>query len=221
MAINPEEIDSQLKTLENSLTQEEINYLVLKWGMAYNRTQLLTLEKMYLEMCEDYDIRTTSQKDYLKKYCVASMRYDECLAAQDYEAARKASGMFTNINKEAGFQPIQNQGSNEEYMNAVSYLVKLAESEGPISKDLWKEYIDYPEDIVDLSIKDIKHWQKELVANDDTIMERYNLAKQELEEQDALVNNGKLSDEEDEEDTLNGIDISYYDDLEDEEGGAF
>lgn len=216
MAINPEEIDSQLKTIENSLTQEEINYLVLKWGMAYNRTQLLTLEKMYLEMCEDYDIRTTSQKDYLKKYCVASMRYDDCLAAQDYEAARKASGMFTNINKEAGFQPIQNQGSNEEYMNAVSYLVKLAESEGPIGKDLWKDYIDYPEDMVDLSIKDIKHWQKELVANDDTIMERYNLAKQELEEQDALVNNGKLSDEE-EEDTLNGIDLSYYDDLEYEE----
>lgn len=221
MGINPEEIDSQLKTLENSLTQEEINYLVLKWGMAYNRTQLLTLEKMYLEMCEDYDIRTTSQKDYLKKYCVASMRYDECLAAQDYEAARKASGMFTNINKEAGFQPIQNQGSNEEYMNAVSYLVKLAESEGPIDKDLWKEYIDYPEDIVDLSIKDIKHWQKELVANDDTIMERYNLAKQELEEQDALVKNGKLSDEEEEEDALNGIDLSYYDDLEDEDGGEF
>lgn len=221
MAINPEEIDSQLKTIENSLTQEEINYLVLKWGVAYNRTQLLTLEKMYLEMCEDYDIRTTSQKDYLKKYCVASMRYDECLAAQDYEAARKASGMFTNINKEAGFQPIQNQGSNEEYMNAVSYLVKLAESEGPIDKDLWKEYIDYPEDIVDLSIKDIKHWQKELVANDDTIMERYNLAKQELEEQDALVKNGKLSDEEEEEDVLNGIDLSYYDDLEDEDGGAF
>lgn len=221
MAINPEEIDSQLKTIENSLTQEEINYLVLKWGFSYNRTQLLTLEKMYLEMCEDYDIRTTSQKDYLKKYCVASMRYDECLAAQDYEAARKASGMFTNINKEAGFQPIQNQGSNEEYMNAVSYLVKLAESEGPIDKDLWKEYIDYPEDIVDLSIKDIKHWQKELVANDDTIMERYNLAKQELEEQDALVKNGKLSDEEEEEDVLNGIDLSYYDDLEDEDGGEF
>lgn len=221
MAINPEEIDSQLKTIENSLTQEEINYLVLKWGLSYNRTQLLTLEKMYLEMCEDYDIRTTSQKDYLKKYCVASMRYDECLAAQDYEAARKASGMFTNINKEAGFQPIQNQGSNEEYMNAVSYLVKLAESEGPIDKDLWKEYIDYPEDIVDLSIKDIKHWQKELVANDDTIMERYNLAKQELEEQDALVKNGKLSDEEEEEDVLNGIDLSYYDDLEDEDGGEF
>ena len=51
-------------------------------------------------------------------------------------------------------------------------------------------------------------------------MERYNLAKQELEEQDALVKNGKLSDEE-EEDALNGIDLSYYDDLEDEEGGAF
>ena len=52
-------------------------------------------------------------------------------------------------------------------------------------------------------------------------MERYNLAKQELEEQDALVNNGKLSDEEDEEDTLNGIDISYYDDLENEEEEEF
>ncbi len=220
MSINPEEVNSQLKTLENSLTQEEINYLVLKWGMSYNRTQLLTLEKMYLEMSEDYDIRTASQKDYLKKYCVASMRYDECLAAQDYEAARKASGMFTNINKEAGFQPIQNQGSNEEYMNAVSYLVKLAESEGPISKDLWKDYMDYPEDIVDLSIKDIKHWQKELVANDDSIMERYSLAKQELEEQDALVKNGKLSDEE-EEDSLNGIDLSYYDDLESEEEEEF
>lgn len=223
LTINPEEIEGT-KSLEESLTQEEINYLVLKWGMAYNRSQLLTLEKMYLEMCEDYDIRTTSQKDYLKKYCVASMRYDECLASQDYESARKASGMFTNINKEAGFQPIQNQGTNEEYMNAVSYLVKLAESGGPISKDLWKEYIDYPEDIVDLSIKDIKHWQKELVTNDDTIMERYSIAQQELEEQDALVKNGKLSDEtEEDEDNLNGIDMSYYDDLEEnyENGGAF
>ena len=207
-------MDEEEKESETLYTPEEKHYLYSKWGRGYDLPQLLILEKLYLEMCEDFDIRTATQKDYLKKYCVASLRYDECLANQDYESAKKASSMFTNINKEAGFQPIQNQNANENYLNAVSYMVKLAESEGPINSRLWQDYIDYPEDIIDLSIKDIKLWQQQLVANDDSIMSRYAEAYSELQEQDKLLEEEDFGEDDKPQDDLNGIDLGYYDQLE-------
>lgn len=215
-----DEIDEENANRDNvnvtsHLTRDDLKYLILKWGRAYSTEQLITLEISYLEMCEDFDIRTSTEKNYLKKYCKASMRYEENLDSLDFANAQKVSSMFTNINKEAGFQPIQNKGQDDDYLNSVSFLVKLAESKGPIGKDLFKEYLDYPEDIVDLSIKDIKKWQRDLVRDDDTIMDRFAIAKQELEKQDALVNNGEVGSDNEEEDLIKSIDMNFYEDLED------
>lgn len=198
---NSEQVDN------NGLTIEEVRYLTFKWGRSYHIDQMLTMERTYQEMCEDFDIRTSGQKNYLRKYCQASLRYDECLSNQDFNAAKQASAMFTSINKEAGFQPIQNKGASDNYLNAVSYLVKLAEEPGPIPK--FDIYAD--PDIVDISIMDIKKWQRDLVKDDDTIMDRFAIAKEQLEEQDALVKNGLIGI--DENGPLANIDMSVYDSL--------
>lgn len=206
-----EEDFCELQDKSEELTTEELKYLILKWGRAYNKSQLLRLEKMYMEMCEDYDIRTTTQKDYLRKFCVASLRYDECLEAQDFESAKKASAMYTNINKEAGFQPILNQGLNNDNLDAVGVIVRMCEEMGPIPV----YNIETNPDIVDITIKDLKLFNRRLVDSDDTIMERFAIAKEELAAQDALVANGVLDDEAAEDDAASfGFDTSVYDEVD-------
>ncbi len=204
-------VDYQLPeaNLEFELDETELRYLVAKWGPTYNRSQLISLERKYVEMCEDYDIRTSSHKDYLTKYCQCSLRYDELLGAADLEGARKASTMYSSINKDAGFQPIQDKEQENDYLNAVSFLVKLAEEQGPIPR--YDNSAD--PDIVDITLKDIKLWQKSLVEDDDTLLDRYALAKEELARQDELVHR---EDYEDDDEPLYGVDTGVYNSLDEE-----
>lgn len=191
------------------LTKEETKYLILKWGKIFTIDQLLTLEKQYQEMCQDFDIRNASQRNYLKKLCIISLRYDDLLLQQNYEDAKKLSSMYTSITKEAGFQPIQNKTANDDYLNSVSYLVKLAESEGPIPT----YDVEENPDIVDLTIKDFKLWVKNLISDDENITERFDIAKQELDEQDKILKEKDYGDEDGGEEGF-GIDLSVYGQLD-------
>lgn len=200
---------SKQDTTQPELTKEEAKYLIMKWGKIFTVDQLLTLEKQYQEMCQDFDIRNASQRNYLKKLCIISLRYDDLLLQQNYEDAKKLSSMYTSITKEAGFQPIQNKTANDDYLNSVSYLVKLAESEGPIPV----YDIEENPDIVDLTIKDFKLWVKNLISDDENITERFDVAKQELDEQDKILKEQDYGDEDGGEEGF-GIDISVYSQLD-------
>lgn len=171
-------------------TPEEKRYLINKWGQFYTIEQLISLERLYLEMMEDMDIRTATQKDHLKKMCVVSLRYDEALAASDFDGARKASGMYSAINKEAGFQPIQSQSQDAEYLDAVGVIVRMAEAPSPIP--VWD--LGVTEDEIDILLKDYKLFVKRLVDNDDTISTRINEAAQELAKQDSILSSGEMDD---------------------------
>lgn len=204
---------SKDKPIDNkyNLTNDEIAYLTFKWGSFYNIEELVTLERKYAEMAASYEIETAMHRDYLKKLCTISMQYDNAVATIDIDAAAKISNMYSRITKEAGFQPSQNDSTSNDYMDAVGHIVKMVEEHGPIPV----YDIDEDPDLVDITIKDLKMFNLNLVKNDDSIMERNNIAMQELREQDEMVARTVEEDEElDYSDPIYAIDMDDYDEVE-------
>lgn len=152
------------------LTKEEAYWLVSKWG-DYSLAQLLTLERNYLEMMEDFDIRTSIHKNYLRKLCVCSLRMDELLAAGEFTAAKAAAAMFESVTKAANLQPIQDKNASNTGEFCLGTLVKKCESVGFIPKYFLAD--DINPDIVDKTIKDQQLYLKRLVDNDGTIVSRF------------------------------------------------
>ena len=173
--VNPEMASSIDDLLDRSgrpnLTREEMNYLLFKWGSSYSLEQLLRLEKMYVEMMESYDVRTPNHKDSVKKLCTLSLRIDECIAAQDFQAGKAANDMYDKLSKAANLQPIQNVAADSEYLDAAGVLVKMVEAEGFIPKYVLDDSV--PKDIVDITIKDSHLYLRRLVDNDGTILNRF------------------------------------------------
>lgn len=177
--------------LSKFLTAEELQFLQAKWGLAYTEEELVYMEKFYIQMTQDYDIRTAPQKDYLKKLCVVSLRYDQATERNDFDIARKASEMYSRITKEAGFQPTQAREEEEAGLNAIGLLVKMCEAKQFIPKFV----VDEPQDQVDFVLKDLELFTKRLVDNDDTITSRVATAVAALEEQDKQLSNAEVAEE--------------------------
>lgn len=191
------------------LTDEEMVYLRTKWGSLFSPEEYLTLERKYHEMMGSYDIQTAVEEDYVLKICVASLRFDSALSQNDAEGASKLSTIYDRLTKSAGLQPTQNAKTTDQ-TNSISYLVKLAEEEGPIPRF----DVDERPDIVDITLKDFKLFVKRLVSNDESIGDRYELAQEALREQDELLANEELADEtEEDEDGAIPFELDVYGEL--------
>lgn len=178
-------------------TKEEMYYLRGKWGMGFTPEELGICERKYHEMMNSFDIQTAIEEDFVMKICVVSMRFDKSLEMQDPDGVKNYSGIYDKLTKSAGLQPSQNDKSDGDYMNAASYLVLLAEREGPIER---YDVTENP-DIVDRTIRDLKHFTQTLVNNDESILDRHEIEKADaaLKEQDALVKNQEVYEDDDDE----------------------
>jgi hypothetical protein len=56
------------------LSDEDVRYLSLKWGGKYSPTEWVTLETLYTEMTNSYDIQTAGHIDTLKLLCKTSLK---------------------------------------------------------------------------------------------------------------------------------------------------
>lgn len=204
---------NSVSDITSGITEAEHMFLKLKWGTGFHISELIRLEKMYQEMLLDYDIRTSTHKDHLRKICKVSIRLDGLLEEQDFDGAKKASDMYDKLNKAAGLQPTQGQ-SEDNFLDATGYLVKMCEEEGPIPV----YDINANPDEADIILKDFKLYIKKLVSNDDTIYDRHQIAMEELAKQDELLLNGEVL-KEGEEDEGNIIDKfnKDYEDLEEDD----
>lgn len=169
-----------------AITQDEDLYLKGKWGLGYTRVQYLTLEKSYLDLLQDFDIRTTSQKDYLRKLCSASLRYDESLSASNSDEAAKWGRIYSSLSKESGLQPVQGNETQDEYLDAVGTLVKMAEDNDDF---IPKWDTTEPRDKLDIILKDYKLFIKRLVEQNGDIASHIDVATTSLQAQDKVVNN--------------------------------
>lgn len=217
-AIKPIQQGADEGEIRKQLTDEEYQYLLMKWGYLYQPSQLVQMEKLYNKYANEYELNV-DREDTLKKICKTSLKMDEALDVGDTQSYQKLASVYDQLRKAGKFTEVQNKEEQERYLDSVGELVALCEREGgPI-----KEFVDpdeYPQDKVDFTIKDLKSYNYNLATNElnlSDLIQTYidKLDKAEQSGNDIDLNKGLITskEEEAEEDTLSdqeAIDFQDY-----------
>ena len=217
-AIKPIQQGADEGEIRKQLTDEEYQYLLMKWGYLYQPSQLVQMEKLYNKYANEYELNV-DREDTLKKICKTSLKMDEALDVGDTQSYQKLASVYDQLRKAGKFTEVQNKEEQERYLDSIGELVALCEREGgPI-----KEFVDpdeYPQDKVDFTIKDLKSYNYNLATNElnlSDLIQTYidKLDKAEQSGDDIDLNKGLITskEEEIEEDTLSdqeAIDFQDY-----------
>lgn len=217
-AIKPIQQGADEGEIRKQLTDEEYQYLLMKWGYLYQPSQLVQMEKLYNKYANEYELNV-DREDTLKKICKTSLKMDEALDVGDTQSYQKLASVYDQLRKAGKFTEVQNKEEQERYLDSVGELVALCEREGgPI-----KEFVDpdeYPQDKVDFTIKDLKSYNYNLATNElnlSDLIQTYidKLDKAEQSGNDIDLNKGLITskEEEAEEETLSdqeAIDFQDY-----------
>ena len=217
-AIKPIQQGADEGEIRKQLTDEEYQYLLMKWGYLYQPSQLVQMEKLYNKYANEYELNV-DREDTLKKICKTSLKMDEALDVGDTQSYQKLASVYDQLRKAGKFTEVQNKEEQERYLDSIGELVALCEREGgPI-----KEFVDpdeYPQDKIDFTIKDLKSYNYNLATNElnlSDLIQTYidKLDKAEQSGDDIDLNKGLITskEEEVEEDTLSdqeAIDFQDY-----------
>lgn len=180
------------------LTDEDRTYLRLKWGRIYKPEEWVKLEQLYNDMCESYDIQTAGHIDTLKLICKTSLKANQLIDLGDIEGFQKMSKVYDTLMKSGKFTAAQNKAENGEFVDSISELVVLCESEGFIPRF----YIDKPNDKVDETLQDLKDYTYSLVTEEMNLGNLIDNAVKEMTRQEEQ----EEDEDEDEELTLEDLD---------------
>jgi len=142
-------------------TQEQKKDLQLKWGKHYTSEELLKLETLYENMHASYDITSASHEDYLMQICKISLRMHAAIDMGDYESHVKLAGVYDKLMKSAKFTASQTK-EDEKFVDSISEMVLLCEEQGFIPVF----HTDEPQDVVDITIRDLKLYNKNLIEKE-------------------------------------------------------
>ena len=172
----------------SKLTDDDKIYLAMKWGRLYTANQWVTLEQLYTEFMNSFDIQGAARIDTLKKICKTSLKMDEAIDSGDIDTYQKLSRVYDQMMKAAKFTEAQNKDSDSQAFDSVSAIVDFVEAHsGAIPKYECKE----PQDIMDKIIFDLKEYTKNLIYEDKALA-------QEIEKyiQDKRIADAKKKDKE-------------------------
>ena len=172
--------------VDDDLTDEDRTYLRLKWGKTYKPEEWVRLEQLYEEMMASYDIQGAGHVDTLKLLCKTSLKANQLIDIGDVEGFQKMSKVYDSLMKSGNFTAHQNKSENGEFIDSIAELVELCEKEGYIERF----YIDDPNDKVDITIRDMQKYTKDLVEKETNLSAMI---------EQAIKNNAR-EDENDEED---------------------
>jgi hypothetical protein len=136
--------------------------LRLKWGKTYRQEEWVKLEQLYEEMMNSYDIQSAGHIDTLKLVCKTSLKANQLLDIGDVDGAQKMVKMYDGLMKSGKFTAAQNKAESGEYVDSVSELVAICETEGFIPR----YYIDEPKDKVDRVLQDLQNYTRTLVTEE-------------------------------------------------------
>lgn len=148
--------------IELSLTDEDKMALRLKWGKTYKPEEWVQLEKLYTDMMDSYDIQSAGHIDTLKLVCKTSLKANQLLDIGDVDGAQKLTKMYNDLMKSGKFTAQQNKGESGEYVDSISELVMICETDGFIPR----YYTDGPQDKVDRTLQDIQSYTRTLVTEE-------------------------------------------------------
>lgn len=165
------------------LTQEDKIYLAMKWGRLYSAADWVALEQLYNEFMESFDIQGAARIDTLKMICKTSLKMNQAIDAGDIDSYQKLSRVYDTMMKSAKFTEAQNKENNGDSFNSIGELVAFCEKE---QGQIPKFEIDYPLDVIDKVIMDLKEYTNTLIKQDAGLsqqIEQYIKKKEIAEEQ--------------------------------------
>lgn len=152
----------QEPSVEDQIPIEDKMKLSIKWGKTYTVNEWLTMERMYRDMLESYEIKTASHLDYLKMICKTSLKMNQSIDVNDFEGYNKLAKVYDSLMKSAKFTAAQNKTESENEFQAVSELILMAEEEGFIPRF----DISVPQDIIDATMRDMERYLNTLVREE-------------------------------------------------------
>lgn len=186
---------------EPVVTKDQMRELRFKWGSNYNEEEMVKLETLYTEMHDSYDISTASHEDYLKTICMISLRLKQSVNNGDYDAVNKLSAQYDKLMKSAKFTASQKK-EEENYIDSISEMVRLCEEKDFIPVFHGTE----PKDIVDVTIRDLKNYTKNLIEQEPGLAQlieeatetiKLELEKENMSEDDSLFDSEDLITDDD------------------------
>ena len=165
------------------LTQEDKIYLAMKWGRLYSAADWVALEQLYNDFMDSFDIQGAGRIDTLKMICKTSLKMNQAIDAGDIDSYQKLSRVYDSMMKSAKFTEAQNKDSSADSFNSIGELVAFCEKEGGA---IPKFEIDYPLDVIDKVILDLKEYTNTLIKQDAGLsqqIEQYIKKKEIAEEQ--------------------------------------
>ena len=177
--------------LDDDLTEEDRKYLRLKWGKTYKPEEWITLEQLYEEMMSSYDIQGAGHIDTLKLICKTSLKANQLIDIGDIEGFQKMSKVYDSLMKSGKFTAAQNKAETGEYVDSISELVELCEKEGFIPRF----YIAQPNDQVDATLQDLKHYTHTLVTEEMNLGNLIENAIKEMAKEEAKEEDEDIEDE--------------------------
>ena len=182
------------------LAQEEIQYLMLKWGGHYRPSEWIAMEEMYSRYAGEFELNV-DREETLKKMCRTSVKMDQALDLGDVSAYKAYSAVMKDLRTSGKFTEAQNKEDKVRYLDSIGELVALCEKEGGIIEQWTISPDDYPQDKVDFTLKDLKAYTYNLVTNElglGDLIESYIKKLEEAEKQDEDLDMGLVTSAEDE-----------------------
>ena len=152
----------QEPSVEDQIPIEDKMKLSIKWGKTYTVNEWLTMERMYRDMLESYEIKTASHLDYLKMICKTSLKMNQSIDVNDFQGYNKLAKVYDSLMKSAKFTAAQNKTESENEFQAVSELILMAEEEGFIPRF----DVSVPQDIIDATMRDMERYLNTLVREE-------------------------------------------------------
>lgn len=165
------------------LTQEDKVYLAMKWGRLYSAADWVTLEQLYNEYLESFDIQDAGRSETLKMICKTTLKMNQAIDSGDIDSYQKLSRVYDAMMKSAKFTEAQKKDTESNSFDSIGELVAFCEKE---AGQIPKYEINYPQDIIDKVITDLKQYTHSLITQDAGLaqqIEQYIKKKEIVEEQ--------------------------------------
>lgn len=164
------------------LTKEDRIYLAMKWGRLYSPAQWVSLQKLYKQFIQSFDIQGAARIDTLKLICKTSLKLNEAADVGDIDSFQKLTRVYDTLMKSAKFTQAQNKNSDSDNFNSVGAIVDFIEAK---KGSIPRYSIDEPRDTVDTVLEDLKRYTRNLIYEDKALareIEKY-LQQKKISEQ--------------------------------------
>lgn len=150
--------------ITENLTEDDIKYLSLKWGLLYKPSEWVKMEELYKKYEADYEL-STDREQVLKNICKTDLKMNQALDVGDIKTFKDLQGANDMLRKSGKFTDSQKQEEKKRDIDSIGELVAFVESKGGIipKKD---DPINVPQDKIDFIINDMKNYTDNLVKNE-------------------------------------------------------